>query len=403
MGLSAHYSPIALAMEDNPLRPNWAMQRPGLISLAYGFPDAESFPFQELKEATAHLMDARTADALQYGPVSGPEPLRRFIAEWVNESEGLAVTPENILVTSGASQAIVLATRLLVPPGGVVIVESPTFIGALWFLRGIGVRVRGVKTDTSGTDPAALREVVHSVRREGHEVSLVYTMPTVHNPVGFNAPVQRRRELAEVAEELDLIFVEDDAYGDLIYEGPRPRSMYSVAGSDRVIKLGTFSKLVAGGMRLGWAIAQPDDISRMCALKADNATGPFAAWVTSEYLLSGALAERLPSLRTLYRKRRDAMLRELHPLKELDCDWFSPVGGFFIWLRLPSGLDSEAIRGNAEANGVTYLSGHHCFADSDDRQHIRLAFSYLSEEELCVGTRRLVETIRAAVLENGLG
>ena len=97
------------------------------------------------------------------------------------------------------------------------------------------------------------------------------------------------------------------------------------------------------------------------------------------------------------------MLRELHPLKELDCDWFSPVGGFFIWLRLPSGLDSEAIRGNAEANGVTYLSGHHCFADSDDRQHIRLAFSYLSEEELCVGTRRLVETIRAAVLENGLG
>ena len=124
-----------------------------------------------------------------------------------------------------------------------------------------------------------------------------------------------------------MIFI---AYGDLIYDGDRPRSLYSIAGSERVIKLGTLSKLVAGGMRLGWAIAEPNDISRMCALKADNATGPFAAWVPASYLQSGALMERLPNLRELYRSRRDAMIQELRPLRELGCTWLEPAGGFFV-------------------------------------------------------------------------
>ena len=222
MNLEAHYSPIAQAMEQNPLRPSWAMQRPGVISLAYGFPDSQSFPYEELAEATAGLMTAHNAEALQYGPVSGPEPLRTFLADWVATTEGLDVGPDNIMITSGASQGIALAARLLVPPGGTVIVESPTFIGALWFFRGLGINVVGVDTDNLGIVPSALRETVIHQRRAGAQVSLVYTMPTVHNPVGFNAPVERRRELAEVGEELDLVFLEDDAYGDLIFDGDRP-------------------------------------------------------------------------------------------------------------------------------------------------------------------------------------
>lgn len=397
MDLSARYSPVARSMRDNPLRPNWAMQRPGVISLAYGFPDEGSFPFEDLAIATSKLMASRTSEALQYGPVSGPEPLRLILADWVNQTEGLGVSADNIMITSGASQAIVLATRLLVPVGATVIVESPTFIGALWFLRGLGVDVRGVETDSRGIIPSELRDLVVRLRANGSEVSLVYTMPTVHNPIGFNAPLDRRQELVQVADEMDLLFLEDDAYGDLIYNGDRPRSLYSIAGSERVIKLGTLSKLVAGGMRLGWAIAEPNDISRMCALKADNATGPFAAWVTASYLQSGALMERLPSLRELYRSRRDAMLQELTPLRELGCTWLEPVGGFFVWLRLPNGIDSEAMRERAEERGVTYLSGQHCFADQVDREHIRLAFSYLEEQELRIGIRRLIETIRAEV------
>ena len=141
MSLEAHYSPVAQAMEQNPLRPSWTMQRPGLISLAYGFPDSQSFPYDELAEATAGLMAAHNAEALQYGPVSGPEPLRRFLADWACTTEGLDVGPDNIMITSGASQGIALAARLLVPPGGTVIVESPTFIGALWFFRGLGINV----------------------------------------------------------------------------------------------------------------------------------------------------------------------------------------------------------------------------------------------------------------------
>ena len=401
MSLEAHYSPVAQAMEQNPLRPSWTMQRPGLISLAYGFPDSQSFPYEELAEATAGLMAAHNAEALQYGPVSGPEPLRRFLADWACTTEGLDVGPDNIMITSGASQGIALAARLLVPPGGTVIVESPTFIGALWFFRGLGINTVGVDTDDLGIVPSALRETVTQQRQAGAHVSLVYTMPTVHNPVGFNAPVERRRELAEVGEELDLVFLEDDAYGDLIFDGDRPPALYSIAGRERVIKLGTLSKLVAGGMRLGWAIAEPDDISRMCGLKADSATGPFAAWVTSAYLQSGALARRLPSLLDLYRTRRDAMLEELAPLREIGCDWITPAGGFFIWLELPEGADSEAIRERAEENGVTYLAGHHCFADGQNRRYIRLAYSYIPEDQLRQGTRRLVQTLRTELPPSG--
>ena len=395
MDLSARYSPVARSMEENPLRPNWAMQRSGVVSLAYGFPDEDTFPFNELAIAASQLMASRTSEALQYGPVSGPEPLRVILADWVNQTEGLDVSADNIMITSGASQAIVLATRLLVPVGATVIVESPTFIGALWFLRGLGVHVRGVETDSRGIMPSELRSLVQRLRADGSEVSLVYTMPTVHNPIGSNVPLDRRQELVQVADEMDLLFLEDDAYGDLIYDGDRPRSLYSIAGPERVIKLGTLSKLVAGGMRLGWAIAEPNDISRMCALKADNATGPFAAWVTAAYLNSGALEQRLPNLRELYRSRRDVMLEELMPLRELGCSWLEPSGGFFVWLRLPSGFDSEAMQERAEERGVTYLAGHHCFADQVDRQHIRLAFSYLKEDELRTGIRRLIQTIRA--------
>ena len=154
-------------------------------------------------------------------------------------------------------------------------------------------------------------------------------------------------------------------------------------------------------MRLGWAIAEPDDISRMCGLKADSATGPFAAWVTGAYLQSGALARRLPTLLDLYRTRRDAMLQELAPLREVGCDWITPAGGFFIWLELPEGADSEAIRERAEENGVTYLAGHHCFADGQNRRYIRLAYSYIPEDQLRQGTRRLVQTLQAELPPSG--
>ena len=167
MSLQAHYSPVAQAMEQNPLRPSWTMQRPGLISLAYGFPDSQSFPYDELAEATAGLMAAHNAEALQYGPVSGPEPLRSFLADWANTTEGLDVGPDNIMITSGASQGIALAARLLVPPGGTVIVESPTFIGALWFFRGLGINVVGVDTDHLGIVPSALRDTITRQRQAG--------------------------------------------------------------------------------------------------------------------------------------------------------------------------------------------------------------------------------------------
>ena len=399
MSLRRYHSPVAKAMEQNPLRPNWSIQRPGLLSLAFGFPDASSFPYADLGDSTQRLMTRRESEALQYGPVAGPEPLRRFVAEWVNKTEGLGVEPDNVLITSGASQAIVLAARLLVPADGTVLVESPTFIGALWFLRGLGMRVVGVPVDADGLNPDALSTTVHTLRKSGGSVNLVYTMPTVHNPIGTNSTSSRRQELARLADMLDLVFLEDDAYGDLIFDGDRPGALYSLGGPQRVIKIGTFSKLIAGGMRLGWALADPDDIATMCGLKADSATGPFAAWTAAEYLIGGALGERVPVLREMYRKRRDVLLAELQPLVALGCTWDIPVGGFFVWLTLPSGADSEAIRPAIEEYGVGYLPGHHCFADASRRQDLRLAYSYLTEDEIREAARRLVRGLGAVLQE----
>ncbi|MCY3783744.1 MAG: PLP-dependent aminotransferase family protein [Chloroflexi bacterium] len=399
MSLSRFHSPVARAMEQNPLRPNWSMQRPGVLSLAFGFPDAASFPYDDLGRVTRDLMAQRNADALQYGPVSGPEPLRAFVADWVRSTEGLPVGPEHVLITSGASQAIVLTARLLVPAGGTILVESPTFIGALWFLRGLGLEVVGVPADEQGIDPEALEGTVQRLRTAGTEANVVYTMPTVHNPIGTNASDTRRRELADLAQRLDLALLEDDAYGDLIFDGSRPKALYALAGSERVIKMGTFSKLVAGGMRLGWALADPEDVATMCSLKADSASSPFAAWAAAEYLAGGALSERVPALRTLYRARRDAMLEELQPLARLGCTWTRPVGGFFVWLTLPEGVDSEAIRPTIEDHGVTYLAGHHCFADGARRRDIRLAYSYLPEDQIREGVRRLVRGLEAVLAD----
>lgn len=384
-------------MGQNPLRPNWSMERPGVLSLAFGFPDAESFPYEDLGEAAQQLMERRHADALQYGPVAGPEPLRQFVADWANETEALDIGPDNVLITSGASQAIVLTARLLVPSNGTIFVESPTFIGALWFLRGLGMNVVGVPVDTDGLDPAALQAAVERSRGRGESANVVYTMPTVHNPIGTNTTAARRSELAALAEKVGLIFLEDDAYGDLIFEGDRPAPLYSVAGPERVIKMGTFSKLIAGGMRLGWALAEPEDIATMCGLKADSATGPFAAWAAAEYLVSGMLGERVLELRRLYRERRNAMLEELEPLTELGCTWSRPVGGFFVWLTLPEGVDSEAIRPTIEDYGVSYLAGHHCFADGARRLDIRLAYSYLSESDIREAVKRLVRGLQATL------
>ncbi|MBM4435866.1 MAG: PLP-dependent aminotransferase family protein [Actinobacteria bacterium] len=397
MDLSAHYSPIARAMEQNPLRPNWAVVRPEVLSLAYGFPDADSFPYDAIEAATARLMRARSAAALQYGPVAGPAPLREFVAAWLNQTEHLGVAADNIIITSGASQAIVLSAQLLVPSGGAVIVEDPTFIGALWFLRSLGLQIEGVPMDAQGLRPDALRDAVQRLRAGGRSVSLVYTMPTVHNPAGIDASAARRAELAAVAQELDLVFLEDDAYGDLRFDGARPASLYQVAGSMRVIKLGTLSKLVAGGMRLGWAVAAPADIARMCSLKSDAATSPFAAWVAAEYLKTGALARRVPELRALYQRRRDVMLASLAPLADLGCTWSRPSGGFFVWLTLPAGTDAEALRLVAESHGVTYLPGHHCFASGAGRRHVRLAYSYLRADEIRESAARLVRALHEAL------
>ena len=398
MDLSAHYSPVARAMEQNPLRPNWAVTRPDVLSLAYGFPDATTFPYDELAEANSRLMRDRNAAALQYGPVAGPMPLREFIAEWLSATEGLDVGADHIMITSGASQAITLSAQLLVPHGGIVLVENPTFIGALWFFRSLGLQVMGVEMDADGLLPEALRETVLRIRMEGRAATFVYSMPSVHNPAGMNASPRRRQALAAIASDLGLVFFEDDAYGDLMFGIERPTSLYQIAGATNVIKAGTFSKLIAGGMRLGWAVAQPDDIARMCALKSDAATGPFAAWTAAEYLRSGALSHRVPELRTIYQRRRDTMLRALEPLRRLGCTWTVPVGGFVGWVTLPPGSDSEQLRPIAESHGVTYLSGHHCFADGSGRQHIRLAYSYLAEEQITESVVRLVRAIEDSLV-----
>jgi 2-aminoadipate transaminase len=377
-----------------------AASPPGVIPLTYGFPDPGSFPIAELVETAGRMLNASGRDALQYGPIAGPPAFVDLLVAKL-ATEGITVTPDNLLVTVGGSQGIDLVTHLLVDPGDPVIVEAPTFIGALQTFRNAEADLHEVPLDDQGMDTAALAALLERLAREGRRPKLIYTIPTFHNPAGVTLTGERRRELVDLARRQGTAILEDDAYSELRYDGEPLPSLYSLDPEALVFQVRTFSKILAAGLRLGYLVAPRALLPRLLQLKVDVGTSPFACHLATAFAGTGdaplaRLTGHIADLRSVYRARRDAMLGALAEYAPPDVSWTRPEGGFFTWLTLPDGQDAGALLDAATAGGVSYIPGASYFARGDGTRHLRLAFSFLPPEDLVEGVRRLSRTIDAA-------
>ncbi len=367
--------------------------RPEVVSLAGGMPNIADLPREAIGEAIATLIRDRGPQAMQYGSGQGAPFMREHIAEVMAE-EGIVAHPDDVVVTCGSQQALDLVTRTFCDPGDVILAEAPSYVGAIGTFRAYQVQIVQVAMDEFGIVPQALREAVAACRAAGKRVKFLYTIPNFQNPTGVTQTLPRRRELIALAHELDLLIVEDNPYGLLTIEGeplPALRSM----DDERVIYLGSFSKTFAPGFRIGWALA-PHAVREKLTLAQESAT--LAPPVFSQYAIATYLHEfdwraQIVAYRDMYRGRRDAMLRGLVDNMPAGCTWTRPTGGFFVWLTMPDGLDSQAMLPRAVSARVAYVPGTAFYADGLGSRNLRLSYCFPSEERILEGTRRLGEVL----------
>lgn len=363
----------------------------GVISFSYGLPDEPSFPAADLAQAAADVMREQAGAALQYG---GPTPLAEYLVEYIAKDQGLKITTDNLLVTVGSSQALGLACQLLIDPGDTIIVEAPTFLGAVSTFLKAEAKVTEVPLDDEGLDIEALDRTITELKAAGERVKFLYVIPTFQNPTGVTLNLERRKALLEVAKKHQVLILEDDAYAGLIFEGQVPPWLWTLDQDDIVIHCGTFSKTLAAGMRLGWMGGPPDLLRRVAALKTDGGTSPFSGYIAAKYAEDGRLEKHILKLREIYRRKRDRTLAGLERYMPDGARWTNPQGGFFIWLELPESLDTVKMLRDAIAAGVNYTPGPACFASRKGKNTIRLAFSHLSLEQIEPGLRILGEVIQ---------
>jgi 2-aminoadipate transaminase len=369
----------------------------GVIPFVYGHPDPDLLPVEKLITATERTLRARGRLALQYGPEQGYGPLLDYLIGKIERDEGLRITRANIMLCAGAAQGMDIAARLFTRPGDVVLVEAPSYHEAIATLRDYPVELRQVPMDDQGLVVDALAERLEALSRARQRVAFLYTIPTFQNPAGITLTAERREALVELAAERGLLLVEDDVYRDLRYEGRVPTSLFELAGGRGVIRLGSFSKILAAGLRLGWIVAEPEVIQRIvgCGLKGnEGGTNPFVAHMVAAFCQEGWLEPHIAQLVARYRSRRDALLAALEQEMPDGVRWTHPSGGFFVWLTLPEPLDAEAVLAAVRERGVLFAPGVRFFAEGGGWRNLRLPFSFLSGDQMAEGVRILAEVIR---------
>ncbi|MBX9422359.1 PLP-dependent aminotransferase family protein [Streptomyces lateritius] len=377
----------ATSVGSSPVRDILALtSRPEVISFAGGLPAPELFDAEGIRAAYDRVLAENAARALQYSTSDGDPELRALTAARLT-ARGLATEADDLLVTTGSQQALTLLTTTLVEPGDVVLVEDPCYLAALQSLSFAGARIVAVPTDDQGIDPVALEEIVVRERPK-----LLYIIPTFQNPTGRTLSAERRTAVAESAARHGFWIVEDDPYGELRYSGAEVPWIASVpAAADRTALLGSFSKIMAPGLRLGYLRA-PERLRRACVIakqSADLHTSTIDQAAAARYLRDSDLAAHLTVVRSAYRERRDALLDALPGAMPAGSTWNHPDGGMFIWARLPEGLDATELLSVAIKHDVAYVPGAPFFAGTPDPASLRLSFTTHSPGEIHEGMRRL--------------
>jgi 2-aminoadipate transaminase len=364
-----------------------------LYEFGAGQPDPASFPYDGLVEATARMMKAEGAAALSYGEYQGYRGLRELVCHKYELFEGLKVTPDDLIIANGSGHALSLAFSAFLDVGDVMISEAPTFSGTLHTIRRHGPRVLEVPVDDEGMVTDAVREHLVRLRREGRPCKLIYTIVNFQNPAGPTLSLRRRYQLVELAHQFDTFILEDDAYGELRFEGEALPSLYALDDGGRVIRAGTLSKILGAGVRLGWLCAPRPLIPVLQGFLFGGGVNPFMSRVATVFLREH-LAPHVATLVAVYRAKRDAMLRGLwQVLKGTDVEISHPEGGFFIWIRLPTATSPARLMELAVERRVQVSPGPAFFINGGGEQFIRLAFSYESPERCHEGARLIAQAI----------
>ena len=360
-----------------------------IYSFAGGYPSADTFPLESIQQTITEVIAKYGAKAFQYGATQGVPELREAVAK------RYGVPVERVQITSSSQQGIDVCTRVLGDPGDVILTSSPSYLGALQSFRSYRADIRGVAHNEDLTEfKAAYETVISQVLGEGKKIKFLYMIPDFQNPSGESLTLKERKMLVELAEKHDFLIVEDSPYRELRYEGEHIPTMYSLS-PDRVIHLGSFSKIFAPGFRLGWAIAHPEILDKIyvCKQSLDLCPPILDQYVAAEFLASGRLDDNLAKSVALYKGKRDLLLSLLQEHMPQGVRWTHPEGGLFLFLNMPEGFDAVKFYDRALDAGVAYVAGEFFHPDGSGKNTMRLNFSFMSEEKMREGVKILAELL----------
>src|SRR4051812_10439909 len=372
--------------------------RPEGISLAGGLPDTSTFPPETFAAVAQRIAAESCARALQYGPTEGLDETKDCIAE-VMAAEGMKLDRDDAIVTTGGQQVIDLVAKTLIDPGDVIIAEGPTYPGAVPVFLAYQADVVQIEMDSAGMRVDLLEETLARLEREGRRPKFIYTVPTFQNPAGVTMSLSRRRRLVELAHEHELLVLEDNPYGLLRYEGDGLPPLYALDGGVFVMYLGTFSKILSPGIRLGWVVAPPPVLEKINLGKqgVDLCTSTLSQLMVQAYFERGHWRDYAASLPAFSRTRRDTMLDALAEPSPPQAEWTRPGGGLFVWATLPDFIDTTDLLARALRDNVAFVPGEAAFLDGRGRNAMRLNFSGSGEESIREGIRRIGEVVTEQV------
>ncbi len=374
-------------------------QRPEIISFAGGLPAAEYFPVERFQEACQRVLAEKAHEALQYSTTEGYVPLREFISERLSE-HGICASAENVLITSGSQQALSLIGALFINPGDRILVEQPTYLGAIQAFNTYQAEYVGVPTDDEGIIASQVNDAIR------HGPKFMYILPNFQNPAGVTISKARRYELVRTARAHGIPIIEDDPYGALRFEGSHVKPLVVIDAelvgnqgdcyTGDIIYLSTFSKTLAPGLRIAWVVADPQVIARLVQLKqgADLHTAIFNQMVIYEVAKDGFIDEHIAKLREVYRKRRNAMLGAMNQYMPPEVRWTHPEGGLFLWLHLPDNMPAVALFEEAIKRNVAFVPGDAFYTTKTPPPRARINYSTVNEERIVEGVKRLAEAIK---------
>ena len=403
LSVNNRFSRIAGNMKRSAIRELLKLtQQPDIISFAGGLPSPESFPVEDLQEIMVQVLKEHGAEALQYGTTEGDVHLRELLLERVRK-EGVQAGMENLVISTASQQGLDLMGKIFLDPGDVVICGSPSYLGGISAFSAYGARLIGIPFDDQGMRLDELYSVLKELKDEGRKVKFIYLIPDFQNPAGITLPEVRRKRILELAEEFDLLVLEDSPYREIRFEGQPQPMMKALDTSGRVITLGTFSKIFVPGFRLGWVIGHEKIIEKFVMAKqtADLCPPVFLQKVAAAYLDSGHFEKNLARTVDLYREKRDLMLEGFRKHMPEGVTWTEPEGGLFLFMTLPPWMNAEKLLREAIVHKVAFVAGNVFFADNGGKNTIRINFSYATKEENREGVERLAEVIREEMKNHG--